>query len=139
MQELARTQAPALPLGGVEASQQHQRLAATLRERRERFARVVAPVLALVGPPVGIERVPDRAADPPRRQVGGRRVEREDLWLVHREHRHEPREEELLHVAQVADDLRRGPVVGVGPAGQRAVIALAHGRRELIERHRQTP
>src|SRR5207249_11716651 len=81
---------------------------------RQRELRVVPEILPVFGPAIG---------------RGG--IERE-LWIVHRQDHPEPAGEHLLDVAQVADRFLRRPVLGVGPARQRRVVAASNRGGELV-------
>src|SRR6185369_11072588 len=75
----------ALPLPGIERVEQADHLVPAPLERLERLAPIAARVLTLLGPPVRIERMPDRAADAPAGQRLRGRAQREDRRLLHRE------------------------------------------------------
>src|SRR5882672_5723485 len=90
--------AAAPPLPGVEPVEQSKRLAAPTAERPERLEAIAARVLALLRPPVRIERMADLAADAPAGQRLRTRAEREDRRILHREDGLEADHEELLDV-----------------------------------------
>src|SRR5262252_5679706 len=116
-----------LPVLGGQRAQQGQHVLAAAREGREGFVRVVARILTLLGPARRIERVTEGAADAPRRQLARARPQYEDRRLVHGEDGVEADLEELLDVAQVADDLGGRPVLRVGPT-QQLVLGLSFQR-----------
>src|SRR5262249_14825424 len=105
-----------LPFRRRQRLQEHQHLGAASLECRQSHARVVAEILTLLGPSVGIELMADLADDYPGCQVARARLEHEDRGLVERYDRVEPDLEELLDVTKVADDLFRRPATGVGAA-----------------------
>src|SRR6267142_2278184 len=72
----------ALPLRRRERLQERQHLGPAPLKCSQRFTRVVAEILALRGPPLGIERVADRASDSPRRQIVRARPKDKDPGLV---------------------------------------------------------
>src|SRR5436309_4353927 len=104
--------AAALPVRGGELLHEGERLLAAPAEGARRLARVVAQVLPLLRPAVGIGR-------------GDRRI-------VRGEDRVEPRLEQLLRVAEVADDFLGRPVLGVGPPRERGVALAADRARQLV-------
>jgi hypothetical protein len=114
--------AAASPLAGVKPLEQADHLAPPPPERAERREPVAARVLALLRPPLRIERMADPAADTPAGEHLRGRAEREDRRLLHREDGLEADEEQLLHVPQVAHDLRRGPAPRVRPPRQRSRV-----------------
>jgi len=83
-----------------------------------------------------------RAADAPGCEVLGFGAQREDLRLVQRENRMKANPEQLLHVAQVAYDLGRGPAGGSRTSREQV---RAPGPERLVEliggagQSRQTP
>src|SRR6266404_3154130 len=97
--------AAALPLRRRERVEQGDDLAATPSEGAPRPHRVLAVVLPVLGPAVRIEGLADLTADAPRGQGFRRGAQGEDLRIVRREDGLEADEEQLLHVAQVEDDL----------------------------------
>src|SRR5258706_4421100 len=103
----AEVDASALPLRRREGSQERQHLRPAPLKCGQSFPGVVADVLALRGPSLGIQRVANRAPDPPRSQILRARPEHEDPRLVERHDSMEPDLEELLDNAQVADDYLR--------------------------------
>src|SRR5437879_1425628 len=118
--------AAALPLRRGERVEQGDDLAAPATEGLERPDRVLAFVLPVVGPAIRVERVADLPADPPCREGFRRGAEGEDLRVIRREDGLEPNEEQLLDVAQVADDLTGRPPARVGPAGAGRPAAAPH-------------
>src|SRR5260370_23024923 len=90
---LHRVDRAAVPGLDREPTQEAERLLPTPPERAQCMLGVRAQGLALVGPPVG--------------------VDREELGLVHSQDRAEAAHERLLRVAQVAEHLRGGPVLRV--------------------------
>src|SRR5216684_6982797 len=101
-------------------------------EGRERVAWIVARVLPFLGPPIGIERVPYRTAYAPRGKGCGLSTERQDRRIVQREDGVKADPEQLFHVAEVADDLRGGPVRGVGPPSKLRGASVADRLGELV-------
>src|SRR5215470_16328205 len=127
-----------LPVLVAQRAQQGQHVLAAAREGREGFVRVVARILTLLGPARRIERVTEGAADAPRRQLARARPQYEDRRLVHGEDGVEADLEELLDVAQVADDLGSRPVLRVGPT-QQLVLGLSFQRsHELVRSSSET-
>src|SRR4029453_8972545 len=84
-----------LPLGGGEMAQEGERLRPAPREGGERLAGIIAPVLTILDPSLGLAG-----------RVGG---------LVHVEDRLGEVEEVLLGIPQMAHDLLRAPGVGGRP------------------------
>src|SRR5262249_26751554 len=103
-----------LPFCRRQRLQEHQHLGPAPLECGQSLARVVAEILTFLRPSLGIERMADRAADSPGRQVTRARPEHEDGGLLERHDGVEADLEELLDVTKVADDLFRRPATGVG-------------------------
>src|SRR5207247_692521 len=93
----------------TQASEERQVFIAAPAKRAERFGGVVAQVLALLRPPV--------------RRAG---MERRQLRLVHGHDQLEAAREQLLGVAQVADDFLGGPVLSVRAPRQDRVALPAN-------------
>src|SRR5262244_4245713 len=123
--------ADSLPVLGGQGAQHRQHLLAPARESRVRLVDVVARILPVLGPAHRIERVTDGAADSPGRQLARACPQHEDLRFVDSEDGVEADLEELLDVAEVADDLRGRPVLRVGPRGQLALGPAVQRSREL--------
>src|SRR5262249_53203724 len=99
---------------------------------------VVACILPLLGPALGVKRMADRSPDPPGREVVGSGAEHQDARLVQRQHSVETNLEQLLDVPQVADDLLRRPVARAGTAAQLAVRLPGNRPLEVARRLLQT-
>src|SRR5215831_6955416 len=123
--------ADSLPVLGGQGAQHRQHLLAPARESRARLVGVVARILPILGPAHRIERVTDGAADSPWHELARARPQHEDLRLVDGEDGVEADLEELLDVAEVADDLRGRPVLRVRPHGQLALGPAVQRSREL--------
>jgi hypothetical protein len=102
----------ALPLVGLDAAKEGERFLAPLAEGGERTRDVVAQVLPLVRPAIGIDT--------------------DELGLVHRHDDLQARHERLLGVAQVADHFLGRPVLGVRPPRHRRVVLATDGGREVV-------
>jgi len=116
-----RVNADSLPVLGGQGAQHGQHLPASAREGRVCLVGVVARILPVLGPAHRIERVTDGAADSPWHELARARPQHEDLRFVDGEDGVEADLEELLDVAEVADDLRGRPVRRVRPPGQLAL------------------
>jgi hypothetical protein len=97
-----------LPLPGRESREEIQRLRPAPPKRDERLLGVVAQVLPFFGHAVGVRVAPS--------------------WVdVHDPDLLDARREDLLGVAQVANDLFGRPVLGIGPAREHAVALALDG------------
>src|SRR5207244_12125954 len=105
--------------------------AAVAAEGGDGLARIVACVLPLLGPPIGIERVPYRTAYTPRGKGCWLGAEGQDLRIVQGEDGVKADPEQLFHVAEVADDLRGRPARGLGPPGKLSGASAAGWLGEL--------
>jgi hypothetical protein len=103
----ARVDPDAVPLRRRERFQEAQHLGSPPLKGGEGLTGIIAQVLPVLGPAVGVERVPDRAADPPGRQVVRARPEDEDARLVDRQYGVEADLEELLDVTDPGQSAQR--------------------------------
>src|SRR2546425_5691016 len=124
----------ALPLRRREGSQEHQHLRPAPPKCGQSLTGVVREILALLGPSFGIERVSNRASDPPRSQIARARPEHEYAGLIESHDCVEPDLEKLLDITKVADDFLGGPIVGVRTRGELLVCFSRNRQIQLARR-----
>src|SRR5574342_133954 len=134
-----RMDAPALPLLGRQPSQQRERLLPSPAECAQRLVRVLTRVLAIIRPALGVEREGHLAAHAPALAVLRRRPDHEDGGVVGGQHGVKAENAELLDVAQVADDLGRGPAARVGAAPESVGVARGDRGGQLETGALETP
>lgn len=126
------------PLRRREGSQKHQHLGPASSKCSQRLTGIVAEILALRGPSLGIERVANRASESPRSEIVRACPEHEYAGLLDSHDGVEPGLEEFLDVPKVAHDFLGCPIVGVGTRGQLLVRFARNRTLQLAVRFVET-
>ena len=129
--------AAAFPLLLRESAKAGQHFAAPPLERGERRAGIAPRILAVLRPLVRVERV--LRDETPGRELPRGGAEHEDRRLVEGEDRVEACLEELLDVAQVAEDLGGRPLFRLRPSRERGLVTAGDEVLQIIRRLRQPP
>src|SRR5712691_729127 len=128
--------AAAPPLLGSEPVEEVEGAGTTPAKPLERRFGVTAGILTLLGPPLRIDGQLGTRESPLGRILNPRAGD-EHLRLVHRKHGAEAQHSQLLDVAQVAQDLRGRPALGIRPPAQITRAAASNGGGEIRHRSRE--